>query len=201
MDEGTASFEKMDPLDLFDGWYGDAWASERDANAMACATADGAGVPSVRIVLLKERDQRGFVFYTNFDSSKGLDIAANAMASLAFHWKSLKRQVRINGTVETVSDAEADAYFASRPRDSRVAAWASKQSEVLPERFELERRFAGFGLEFEGRDVPRPDYWSGYRVIPQSMEFWVDRPYRLHERIVFERGQVDADWDVSRLYP
>jgi pyridoxamine 5'-phosphate oxidase len=153
------------------------------------------------IVLLKERDQRGFVFYTNFDSSKGLDIAANAMASLAFHWKSLKRQVRINGTVETVSDAEADAYFASRPRDSRVAAWASKQSEVLPERFELERRFAGFGLEFEGRDVPRPDYWSGYRVIPQSMEFWVDRPYRLHERIVFERGQVDADWDVSRLYP
>jgi len=199
LDEGTAQLERTDPLTLFDAWYDDAWASERDANAMACATADADGVPSVRMVLLKEREGDGFVFYTNFASRKGLEIGANPRASLVFHWKSLRRQVRIDGTVETVDDGAADAYFSSRPRDSQIAAWASLQSEVMPERFELEKRFAHFELKYKGRPVPRPRHWSGYRVRAEKLEFWLDRPYRLHERIVFERAS--QDWHVTRLYP
>lgn len=201
MDEGTARLERADPFELFDEWYRDAWAHERDANAMACATADGNGVPSVRMVLLKGRDERGFLFYTNFQSRKGLEIGARQQASLVFFWKSMKRQIRIDGAVEVVTEAEADAYFASRPRDSQVAAWASRQSEMMDERFDLERRFAHFSLKFEGVDVPRPPHWSGYRVLPKAIEFWLDRPFRLHERIYFERQGENEGWTVGRLYP
>ena len=199
LDEGTTRLERSDPLALFDEWYRDAWAHEADANAMACATAGADGVPTVRFVLLKGRDERGFVFYTNFESRKGIEIAARPRASLAFHWKSLRRQVRVDGPTEPVSDAEADAYFATRPRDSQVAAWASRQSAPLPQRFDLERRFARYCREFEGGPVPRPPFWSGYRVIPETIEFWLDRPYRLHERILFRRA--DGGWAVGRLYP
>lgn len=199
LDQGTNRFLRSDPFALFDEWYREAWAHEADANAMSCATADAAGVPSVRIVLLKGRDARGFVFYTNFGSRKGHELGARPRASLAFHWKSLKRQVRIDGATETVTDAEADAYFASRPRDSQIAAWASKQSEPMSERFELEKRLAHYNLKFEGRPVPRPPYWSGYRVLPEIIEFWIDRPFRLHERIVFRRD--GGGWSVGRIYP
>jgi pyridoxamine 5'-phosphate oxidase len=199
MDEGTAKLERADPLELFDAWHSEAWKFEGDANAMSCATATAEGVPSVRIVLLKGRDARGFVFYTNFNSRKGGELGAQQQASLAFHWKSLKRQVRIDGLVETVTEAEADAYFASRPRDSQVAAWASLQSEPMAERFELERRLAHYSLKFEGGPVPRPPHWSGFRVVPERIEFWIDRPFRLHERLLFSRG--DKGWSVTRLDP
>ncbi|MGE0651438.1 MAG: pyridoxamine 5'-phosphate oxidase [Alphaproteobacteria bacterium] len=199
MDQGTARLERSDPLTLFDEWLDEAWAREPDANAMSCATVDAKGVPSVRLVLLKGRDARGFVFYTNFESRKGRALGQYPQASLAFHWKSLRRQLRIDGVTETVTDAEADAYFATRPRDSQVAAWASCQSETMSERFDLERRFAHFAVKFEGKPVPRPPYWSGFRVVPSRIEFWLDRPFRLHERIVFDRAS-DA-WTVTRLYP
>ena len=192
--------EHQHPFALFEAWFAEASDGEpSDPNAMALATSDAGGRPSVRMVLLKGLDDRGFVFYTNYESRKGREILGNGLASLCFHWKSLKRQVRIEGRVEQVTAAEADAYFATRPRDSQLAAWASLQSQPMVERFDLERRFAHFTQTYDGKPVPRPPHWSGFRVIPEAMEFWLDRPYRLHERVVFRRQ--DGDWSTVRLYP
>lgn len=191
-----------DPLALFDAWFAEAQASEpNDPNAMALATADDAGNPAVRMVLLKGHDARGFVFYTNLDSRKANDLAANQKAALLFHWKSLRRQVRIEGHVERVTDAEADAYFATRGRDSQLGAWASEQSRPLPSREIFEQRFEEVKTRFEGSDVPRPPRWGGYRVVPLDIEFWQDRAHRLHERRLF-LAQEDGVWaDLGLLYP
>jgi pyridoxamine 5'-phosphate oxidase len=171
-----------------------------DANAMALATADAAGRPSVRMVLLKGHDERGFVFYTNQDSRKGSDLEANAYAALLFHWKSLRRQVRIEGAVGPVSAEEADLYFATRSRDSQLGAWASDQSRPLDARETFERRYEEMRARFEGRDVPRPPRWSGYRVLPERIEFWTDRAHRLHERRLFTRDEAGG-WSEGLLYP
>lgn len=189
-----------DPFVLFDAWLVEATASEpNDPNAMSLATADAGGRPSVRIVLLKGHGPDGFVFYTNRESRKASDLAADPQAALLFHWKSLRRQIRIEGAVERVSDAESDAYFASRGRDSQLGAWASDQSRALPDRDTFECRFADVAARFEGQDVSRPPHWGGYRVIPDSIEFWQDRAHRLHERRVFTR---DGDgWTEGLLYP
>lgn len=189
-----------DPIALFDSWFAEARAIEpNDPEAMALATADADGRPSVRMVLLKGHDDRGFVFYTNLDSRKGSELSANPEASLLFHWKSLRRQVRISGPVEPVSAAEADAYFASRGRESRLGAWASDQSRPLPDRATFEERFEQMRARFDGGDVPRPPRWSGFRVIPRQIELWQDRAHRLHERRLFAR---DGDrWAENLLYP
>jgi len=190
-----------DPHGLFEMWFAEARAGEpNDAEAMALATADAAGRPSVRMVLLKGHDERGFAFYTNSDSRKGLEIAANPRAALLFHWKSLRRQVRIEGAIEATGEAEADAYFATRPRDARIGAWASDQSRPLESRASFEARYERLTAEFEGKDVPRPPYWWGYRVAPERIEFWTDRPHRLHERRLFVRG-ADGGWTEELLYP
>lgn len=189
-----------DPHLLFEQWYAEARASEpNDPGAMAVATADGQGRPSVRMVLLKGHDQRGFVFYTNYQSRKGEELAVNRYAALDFHWKSLRRQIRIEGPVEMVTDAEGDAYFASRARDSQLSAWASDQSRVLDSRATFEARFEAAKQRFEGQPIPRPPHWSGYRVMPDTIEFWSDRAHRLHERRLFTRT---ADgWTKQLLYP
>ncbi len=194
------ALEESDPFTLFDAWFAEAKASEvNDPNAMSLATATADGKPSVRMVLLKDRDAGGFVFYTNFHSRKGGELAANGQAALLFHWKSLRRQIRIEGGIAEVTPAEADAYFHSRPRDSQLGAWASLQSEPMAERFELERRMANYTAQYAGKPVPRPPHWSGYRVIPDNFEFWLDRPFRLHERISFARAA--NGWQSGRLYP
>ena len=189
-----------DPFALFDAWYAEARASEiNDSNAMALATSDADGHLGLRMVLLKGHGPDGFVFYTNQESRKAADLAANPQAALLFHWKSLRRQIRIEGRVSTVSDAQADAYFATRSRDSRLGAWASDQSRPLDARATFEARFAAMQKRFEGADVPRPPHWSGYRVTPERLEFWQDREHRLHERRLFTR---DGDgWTEGMLYP
>jgi pyridoxamine 5'-phosphate oxidase len=190
----------ISPFDLFTGWFAEARESEiNDSNAMALATVDADGRPSVRMVLLKGHDARGFVFYTNLEGRKAQDIAANPAVALLFHWKSLRRQVRIEGSVAPVTDAEGDAYFASRARDSQIGAWASDQSRPLPDRATFERRFEAMQARFDGKDVPRPPHWSGFRVVPDRIEFWQDRAHRLHERRLFTRT---ADgWREGLLYP
>ncbi|MES2903741.1 MAG: pyridoxamine 5'-phosphate oxidase [Pseudomonadota bacterium] len=189
-----------DPFTLFEAWFAEALESEpNDPEAMALATADADGRPSVRMVLLKGHDDRGFVFYTNLDSRKGAELAANPEASLLFHWKSLRRQVRVSGPVEPVSAAEADAYFASRSRDSRLGAWASDQSRPLPDRATFETRFEQMREQYDGGDVPRPPRWSGFRIVPREIEFWCDRAHRLHERRLFTRD--GKAWTEGLLYP
>lgn len=188
------------PHALFDAWYAEARAGEpHDSNAMALATADAEGRPSVRMVLLKGHDSRGFVFYTNMESRKALEMLANPYAALLFHWKSLRRQIRIEGPISAVSDAEGDAYFATRSRDSQLGAWASEQSRPLENRALFEARFADMIARFEGQPVPRPPHWSGFRVLPERIEFWSDRPHRLHERRLFIRQ--GEGWRESLLYP
>lgn len=189
-----------DPFALFDRWYAEARASEpNDSNAMALATADADGRPSVRMVLLKGHGPDGFVFYTNREGRKAADLAANPHAALLFHWKSLRRQIRIEGPITLASDAESDAYFASRGRDSQLGAWASDQSRPLDSRETFEARFAETAARFEGGAVPRPPHWGGYRVTPHTLEFWQDRAHRLHERRQFTR---DGDrWSEGLLYP
>lgn len=189
-----------DPFALFDSWYDEARLSEiNDSNAMALATADAQGRSSVRMVLLKGHGPAGFVFYTNYEGRKAADLFANPYAALLFHWKSLRRQVRIEGPVETVSPEEGDAYFATRSRDSQLGAWASDQSRPLDSRETFERRYEEVRARFEGRAVPRPPHWSGFRVIPERIEFWRDREHRLHERHLFVR-EGDG-WAESLLYP
>jgi pyridoxamine 5'-phosphate oxidase len=190
-----------DPFTKFDAWMAEAWTHEpEDANAMTLATTTADGLPSARIVLLKGADARGFVFYTNKQSRKAEELAANTRAALLFHWKPLGRQVRIEGRVTDVTDAEADAYYATRARISRLGAWASDQSRVLPERAVLERHLAEYEAKYPGEDIPRPPHWSGYRVIPERFEFWQNMPYRLHDRTVYARA-ANGGWAVSKLFP
>ena len=189
-----------DPFALFDGWFAEARASEpNDANAMALATTTPDGRPSLRMVLLKGHGPDGFVFYTNLDSRKGGELAANPHVALLFHWKSLRRQIRIEGPVSPVEEATADAYFATRSRDSQLGAWASDQSRPLDSRETFETRFADMQARFEGQDVPRPPRWSGWRVNPSTIEFWQDRAHRLHERTLFQRA--GDSWTKGFLYP
>lgn len=189
-----------DPHQLFEQWLADAQAAEpNDPNAMALATADARGQPSVRMVLLKGHDARGFVFYTNRQSRKADDLDGNPQAGLLFHWKSLRRQVRVDGPVEPVTDAEADAYFATRGRESRLGAWASDQSRPLRDRDMLKERLSAVTARFQDADVPRPPHWSGYRVVPDTIEFWQDGAHRLHDRRLFTRN--DEEWVEGLLYP
>jgi pyridoxamine 5'-phosphate oxidase len=191
-----------DPIAAFDGWLQEAAVSEpNDPNAMSLATVGADGMPNARMVLLKGHDARGFVFYTNLESQKGGELADNAQAALCFHWKSLHRQVRVQGPISAVSDAEADAYFNSRGRQSRIGAWASQQSRPLANRAELEAAFAKIDAQYPDEDIPRPPHWSGRRITPLRIEFWQDGDHRLHDRLVFKRASADAAWETERLYP
>ncbi len=191
-----------EPLALFAQWFSEAKAMEpNDPNALSLATVDAGGLPNVRMVLLKDFDARGFVFYTNFESAKGREILASMKAAMCFHWKSLRRQVRVRGPVETVTDAEADEYFSTRPLGSRIGAWASKQSRPLESRFALEKAVAQVTAKHPLGNVPRPPHWSGFRVVPVEIEFWHDRPYRLHDRMRFTRASAGEAWEKTRIYP
>ncbi|WP_347879842.1 pyridoxamine 5'-phosphate oxidase [Tianweitania aestuarii] len=190
----------QNPFEIFGKWLDEATLTEiNDPNAVAVATVDPSGMPNVRMVLLKEFDGRGFTFYTNYESAKGQEILSAHKAAMCFHWKSLRRQVRIRGKVERVSDAEADAYYASRPRGSRIGAWASQQSRPLESREALERSVAEVTERYGDGDIPRPPHWSGFRIVPETIEFWRDMPYRLHDRVVFSRQE--GDWTTERLFP
>ncbi|MFO7481469.1 pyridoxamine 5'-phosphate oxidase [Oceanibaculum nanhaiense] len=189
-----------DPFDLFAKWFGEAKEKEiNDPNAMAVASVDASGRPSIRMVLLKDFDAGGFVFYTNYESRKGTEILGNPQTALLFHWKSLRRQVRIEGPVEKVSDAEADDYFHSRPRQSQIGAWASQQSRPLESRFALEKAVAKYAAQYPVGTIPRPPYWSGFRIRPDYFEFWEDRPFRLHDRLIFK--PAGNGWATEKLYP
>jgi pyridoxamine 5'-phosphate oxidase len=191
-----------EPIELFRAWFAEAKAREpNDPDAMALASVDASGLPDVRMVLLKGVDTRGFVFYTNLESAKGEELAGNPKAALCFHWKSLGRQVRIRGPVVAVSAEEADAYFASRPKDSQIGAWASRQSRPLEGRFALEKEVARFAAKYALSRVPRPPHWSGFRVQPLAIEFWRARPFRLHERLRYSRETLNSPWVTERLFP
>jgi pyridoxamine 5'-phosphate oxidase len=194
--------EQNEPFVLFSTWLDEAKASEvNDPNAVALATVDEDGLPNVRMVLLKDFDHQGFVFYTNFESQKGQELLSQKKAAMVFHWKSLRRQVRLRGPVEVVSDAEADEYFKTRPRGSRIGAWASKQSRPLESRFALEKAVAEYTARHAIGEIPRPEYWSGFRIRPLSIEFWKDGKFRLHDRIEFRRAAPEGAWDKVRMYP
>jgi pyridoxamine 5'-phosphate oxidase len=197
-----AGIEDRDPFEVFGDWFDQARNADLpEPTAMALATADETGAPSLRMVLLKEHGPMGFVFFTNYESRKGRELLANPRAALCFHWKPLGRQVRVQGRVEQVSKAEADAYYASRARDSRIGAWASQQSRPMATRYDLEKNVAKFAAKYALGEIPRPPHWSGFRVVPHLIEFWTEKPFRLHERIVFERAGGDGAWTTSRLFP
>jgi pyridoxamine 5'-phosphate oxidase len=198
-DDFTARDE---PLALFQEWYEAATLTEpNDPNAMSLATVDASGMPNLRMVLLKDLDPRGLTFYTNLESAKGVELLAVPKAAACFHWKSLRRQIRFRGPVERVAEEEADQYFATRPRQSRIGAWASAQSRPLESRFALEKAVAKNAARFALGDVPRPAYWSGFRILPVSIEFWHDRPFRLHDRLLFSRAAPGEPWTRVGLYP
>ena len=201
LDDGGIA-PQNDPMALFAAWMADAMKYEpNEPEAMALASVDDEGRPNLRMVLLKGADANGFVFYTNLESAKGRELMALPWAALCFYWKSIRRQVRVRGSVTPVSHAEADAYFATRPKDSQIGAWASAQSRPMEARFAFERELAKYAAKFALSKVPRPPYWSGFRVKPVEMEFWRDRPFRLHDRLLYRRESQDRPWRTERLYP
>ncbi len=194
--------KENNPLTVFEDWLAQADRSEpNDPSAMSLASVDADGMPNIRMVLMRRHDERGIVFFTNFESQKGIELLASKKAAACFHWKSLRKTVRFRGLVEVVSDEEADEYFYSRPRGSRIGAWASRQSRELESRFALEKEVARYAAKFGVGEVPRPQYWSGFRLKPLSIEFWSDGKFRLHDRIRYDRKSLKDNWHISRLYP